>query len=288
MRMDWKEKAFSIFVYAFMILFALICLLPILNIVARSLSSVSAVAGNQVWFWPKSFNPAGWRYIWERTSFVTNLYNSFLITLTGTAIAVFLSILTAYALTHQIRGAKLITALYVFVMIFDAGILPMYFQIKEYGLLNTRWSLILPTLVNPYYMFVLKKNMDAIPDSLEEAARIDGASYFRILFSVIVPVSKPAIATICVFFSVNYWNKYFDALLYISKTALKPITLYLYELIKNSQMQAGLGEIELASTVSVEIMNASAVVLTVLPILLVYPFLQRYFVKGAMAGAIKG
>jgi len=137
-------------------------------------------------------------------------------------------------------------------------------------------------------MFVLKTSFEKMPDELEEAARIDGASTTRILFSIVIPVMKASIATMVVFFSVNYWNKYFDALMYITKDRLKPVTLFLYELIKNFQQPSGLGEVELAATVSPEIMQASAVVLTILPILAVYPFMQKYFVKGIMVGSVKG
>jgi putative aldouronate transport system permease protein len=289
MKQTTGDKITGAAVNVFMILIALAHLLPVLNIFARSLSSVSAVAGNQVWFWPVRFNWHGWYYIIARTSYLRSLGNSIFITLAGIGIAVTVTTLTAYSLSHsRLRGCRIIIALYVGIMIFNAGILPNYFQLRSYGLLNTRWALILPTVVSPYYMFVLKKNMESIPDSLEEAALIDGASYRVILYAVIIPVSKAAIATIVVFYSVNYWNKYFDALLYITKSNLKPITLFLFELIRSTGMTEGRGEVELISTVSPDIMNASAVVLTIMPILLIYPFMQRYFVKGTMAGAIKG
>ena len=182
----------------------------------------------------------------------------------------------------------MIIYLYVFMMIFNAGVLPNYFQIKEYGLINTRWALILPALVSPYNTFVLKNGFENVPDSLEEAARIDGASFTRILCSIIIPVSKAAIATIVIFTAVSYWNRYFDALLYITKQKLKPAALLLYEFIKLSNVEEGMGEVELAAVVSPDIKNASIVVMTVIPILIVYPFMQKYFVKGTMVGAVKG
>jgi putative aldouronate transport system permease protein len=283
------EKTFRFFLNLFMIGVALIHLLPVLNILGRSLSSISAVAGGQVLFWPKNLNWHGWTYIVGRTNYLNALWNSVIITTLGTVIALLVTVFSAYSLSHSgLRGRKAFIAIYVGIMIFHAGILPNYFQMKAYGLLNTLWVLILPGVVNPYYMFVLIKNMESIPDSLEEAARIDGASYRKILLFIIIPVSKAGIATIAVFFSVNYWNKYFNALLYITKNNLKPITLYLYELIKSYGIQDGLGEVELLSFISVEIIHASAVMLTVLPILLIYPFMQKYFVKGTMAGAVKG
>jgi len=143
-------------------------------------------------------------------------------------------------------------------------------------------------VVSPYNTFVLKSNFESVPDSLEEAARIDGASFTRILSSVIIPVSKAGIATIVIFTAVSYWNRYFDALMYITKQRLKPAALLLYEFIKLSTMEEGMGEPELAALVSPDIKNASIVVLTVIPILAIYPFMQRYFVKGVMVGSVKG
>lgn len=289
MKLSRGEKIYVFIMNVVMVVFALICLLPVLNVFARSLSSVTAVAGGKVWFWPVQFSTAGWRYVIKYTSFLKAMGNSVINTLCGTGIALVITILTAYSLSRPyLKGRKVVIYLYVFMMVFSAGTLPTYFQIKEYGLLNTRWALILPMLISPYNTFVLKSSFENIPDSLEEAARIDGACFTRILWSIVIPVSKAAIATIIIFTAVGYWNRYFDALLYITKQKLKPAALLLYEIIKLSEVEAGQGDIELAVSVSPEIKNASIVVLTVLPILAVYPFMQRYFVKGVMVGSVKG
>lgn len=289
MKLSRGEKIYVFIMNVVMVVFALICLLPVLNVFARSLSSVTAVAGGKVWFWPVQFSTAGWMYVIKYTSFLKAMGNSVINTLCGTGIALVITILTAYSLSRPyLKGRKAVIYLYVFMMVFSAGTLPTYFQIKEYGLLNTRWALILPMLISPYNTFVLKSSFENIPDSLEEAARIDGACFTRILWSIVIPVSKAAIATIIIFTAVGYWNRYFDALLYITKQKLKPAALLLYEIIKLSEVEAGQGDIELAVAVSPEIKNASIVVLTVLPILAVYPFMQRYFVKGVMVGSVKG
>lgn len=289
MKLTTGEKIFQALNYTILILFALVCLLPMLNILARSLSGVSAVAGGKVWLWPVNFSLNGWKYIIQRTNFLNALQNSVFITFAGTLISVAVTTLTAYALSKpQLKGRMLFAYIYLFFFIFDAGILPKYFQMKEYGLLNNIWVLILPNVIKPFYMFVLKTAFENMPGALEEAARIDGASNTRILLSIVIPIMKASITTIVVFYSVNYWNKYFDALMYITKTRLKPITLYLYELIKMSSLPEGAGEVELAATVSPEIMQASAVVLTIMPILMVYPFMQKHFVKGIMVGSVKG
>lgn len=289
MKLSRGEKIYVFFMNLFMVLFALICLLPVLNVFARSLSSLKAVAGGQVWFWPVEFNTAGWKYIIERTTYLKAMYNSIINTVTGTLLSLFVTVLPAYALSRTyLRGRRVVILLYVFMMIFHAGILPNYFQINEYGLINTRWALILPGLVSPYNTFVLKTSFENVPDSLEEAARIDGACFTRILWSIIIPVSKASIATIIIFTAVGYWNGYFNALLYITKQQLKPVALLLYETIKESATGGDAADVDLAITVSPDIKNASIVMLTVLPILVVYPFMQKYFVKGVMVGSVKG
>lgn len=289
MKLSTGEKVYVSILHALLIVAALACLLPVLNVFASSLSSVPAVAGGKVWFWPVEFNSAGWKYVLERTSFLRSLGNSVINAGTGTVIAVLVTILTAFTLSRPaFKGRKAVIYLYVFMMIFNAGILPNYFQIKGYGLINTRWALILPAIISPYYTFVLKSGFESVPDSLIEAARMDGASYSRVLFSIVLPVSKASIATIVIFTAVAYWNRYFDALLYISKAQLKPAAMLMYEIVKLSAMEEGMGEVELAATVSPDIRNASIVVMTVLPILAIYPFMQRYFVKGVMVGSVKG
>lgn len=289
MKASREEKVFLFFVYFIMILGGLACLLPVLNVFSQSLSSVAAVTGGKVLFWPVGFNIEGWKYILQRTSFLKSMRNSLINTGAGTVLSVLVTTLTAYSMSRPyFKGRKGLIYLYVFMMVFNAGVLPNYFQVRSYGLLNTRWALILPMLVNPYNTFVLKSNFEAIPDSLEEAARIDGASFTRILFSIIIPVSKAGLATIVIFTAVANWNRYFDALLYITKQSLKPAALLLYEMIKLSIQEEGKNDIDLAVRVTTEIKNASIVVMTMLPILIVYPFMQRYFVKGVMVGSVKG
>ena len=288
MKLSRGEKVYVAIMYVIAILCALACILPVLNLFAKSLSSTKAVASFSVSFWPVEFSTAGWAYILKYTSYLNSLKNSVINTAIGTVLSICITVLTAYSLSHtELKGKKFFIYVYVFAMIFSAGTLPVYFQIKEYGLLNTRWALILHALVSPYYTFVLKSGFEAVPDSLEEAARIDGASYTRTLFSIVIPVSKASIATITIFTAVAYWNRYFDALLYITKQPLKPLSLLLYEFIKLSKMEETNDELY-GQALSETIKNASAVMLTIIPILLIYPFMQKYFVKGVMVGSVKG
>ncbi|MBO4837356.1 MAG: carbohydrate ABC transporter permease [Clostridia bacterium] len=288
MKLSRGEKIYVFLMNVLAVICGLICLLPVLNLASKSLSSVKAVSGNSVLFWPVEFTTVGWQYIWVYTSYTRSLMNSVINTLCGTLLSLGITILTAYALAHpELKGRKVIIYLYVISMVFSAGTLPMYFQLNSYNLLNTRWSLILPHLVSPYYTFVLKSGFESVPDSLEEAARIDGASYTRTLTSIVLPVSKASIATIVIFTAVAYWNRYFDALIYITRQPLKPLSLLLYEVIKLAKMEDTNDEIY-GQTLSQVIKDASMVIMTILPILLIYPFMQRYFVKGVMVGSVKG
>ena len=283
------DRVFSIVNGALLTLLTLLIAYPLYFVVIASVSNYIEINSGNVILLPAGLTFDSYRYVLEYKDIWNGYKNTIIITLLGTVLSVFVTILTAYSLSRPyLKGRKVVIYLYVFMMIFNAGILPNYFQIKGYGLLNTRWALILPMVVSPYNTFVLKSNFESVPDSLEEAARIDGASFTRILSSVIIPVSKAGIATIVIFTAVSYWNRYFDALMYITKQRLKPAALLLYEFIKLSTMEEGMGEPELAALVSPDIKNASIVVLTVIPILAIYPFMQRYFVKGVMVGSVKG
>lgn len=282
------EKTFHLINDLFMIAIALVCVLPILHIFARAFSSASAIGTGRVFLWPVEFHTKGIGYILEYTMFLRSLANSLLITCVGTVITLAITILTAFATAQpKLKGRTFITYLYVFVMIFNAGIVPNYFLIKNLGLINNLWCLILPAVVSPYNTFVLRRGFESVPESLHEAATIDGASWFRILWSVTIPVSKASIATIVVFSSVHFWNKYFDALIYVTKNELKPITMFLYDMVKHTNIIDFSGRYGNMTNLSQDVFNAATVLLTVLPILAVYPFMQRYFIKGTMAGAIK-
>ncbi|MDY6342730.1 MAG: carbohydrate ABC transporter permease [Sphaerochaetaceae bacterium] len=289
MKLTRGEKVFVVCNDLFMLIVAAICVLPVLHIFARAFSSAQAIGQGRVIFWPVDFHIAGITYILEETSFLVSLRNSLVITAIGTVLAVFCAILTAFALAQkEMKGRTFFLYLYVFCMIFHAGIVPNYFLMKRLGFLNTLWCLILPAVVNPYYILVLKRGFETFPSSLKEAAQIDGASWFTILWQIAVPVSKAQIATIVVFYSVHYWNKYTDALIYVTDNVKSPITMFLYNMVKNTNIVDFTGIYDELPYISQDVFNAATVLLAVLPILAVYPLMQRYFVRGTMAGAIKG
>ena len=274
------------------LLFSLSCLLPFINVAALSLSGKSAILRGDVSFWPVEFDTTAYKAIFADRSMTHSMWFTVLITVGYTAFAMILTILLAYPLTKKrLKGRKFFSFLALFTMYFSGGTIPIYLNIKELGLLDTPWSLILPGMLSTYNMIILKSFFTALPDSLEEAATIDGANDFQILLQIVLPLSMASLATLTLFYAVGKWNSFQDALYYIRNKAYQPLQLKLYHLIKGSQavdvaaMEGGSQTV--ASSISESIEPASIIFAT-LPILVVYPFVQRHFVAGVTIGAVKG
>ena len=273
-------------------LISLTCLLPFLNVAALSLSSKSAILRGDVGFWPVEFNTVAYQAIFSDKSMTRSLVFTIVITLVYTLFSMILTILMAYPLTKKrLRGRKFFSFLALFTMYFSGGTIPIYLNIKDLGLLDSPWSLILPGMLSTYNMIILKSFFQSLPSELEEAAIIDGASDFRVLINVYLPLSMASIATLTLFYAVGKWNSFQDALYYISTKAYQPLQLKLYNIIKGSQavdiaaMEGGSSAV--ASSVS-ESIEPATIIFATLPILVVYPFVQRFFVAGVTIGAVKG
>jgi putative aldouronate transport system permease protein len=283
------EVIFEWFNYIALLFLMLVCLIPVLNIVAKSFSAEANVLAGDVFIWPIGFHLDAYKVVLGSQKFLVSFSNSVFITIVGTLINVTLTVFTGYALSRsRLRGQKAIMMLYVFTMLFSAGLIPTYLIIKSLGLLDTLWALIIPTLVSPFNMIVVRLYFYSIPDSLEESAKMDGAGNLRILFAIMVPLAMPVIATISLFCAVEYWNSYFDALMYINNSALLPLQVFLREMIMNAADANNNVDVLSQIHVSTESIRGATVVAATLPIVLVYPFLQRYFVKGMVLGAVKG
>lgn len=275
--------------YILLCLGILVCLVPVLNIVAKSFSNEASVMAGDVWIWPIHFNLDAYRIVLGSQKFISSFWNSVIITSVGTLLNVTFTVFTGYALSRgRLRGQKIIIMMYVFTMLFSAGIIPTYLIIKNVGLLDSLWSLILPSLVSPFNMIIVRLFFFSIPDSLEESAKIDGAGNIRILFSIMIPLAMPVIATIALFCAVEYWNSYFDALMYINNYKLLPLQVFLREMIMSAS--DAVDNVDMLSQVHVskESIRGATVVAATLPIVMVYPFLQRFFIKGMVLGAVKG
>lgn len=287
---DMGDMVIDAFVYVFLFAIALVALLPLANVFSKSISAEWAVISGKVGILPVDFQLDTMKKVVTEAQFVTSFKVSLLLTIVGTLLSLAVTAITAYPLSKKaIPGVKFVLVLFVFTMLFNGGIIPNYLLVRNLGLMNNFWSLILPGLMSTFNMLVMKSFYESLPESLEESARIDGASYLRILFQIIIPLSKPVMATVCLFYTVSYWNDFFNAMLYISKPALKPLQLHLRDIIvdaaNSSAMTKSFEEME---NMSPEGVRSASIVASTVPMLIVYPFLQRYFIKGIMIGSVKG
>lgn len=293
-RENKKEKwtAPQIILSVIIILISLTCLLPFVNVAAISLSSKSAILGGKVSFWPVEMEFTAYKAIFADPAMIRSLFFTVGITVVYTAFSMILTVLMAYPLTKKrLRGRNFFNFLALFTMYFSGGTIPIYLNIKELGLLDTPWALILPGMLSTYNMIILKSFFAALPKELEEAAVIDGANDFQVLLRIYLPLSMASLATLTLFYAVGKWNSFQDALYYISNKAYQPLQLKLYHIIKGSQavdiaaMEGGTTTVATSVSESIE---PATIIFATLPILVVYPFVQRYFVKGVTIGAIKG
>ena len=278
---------------ALLLIITIIVLLPLVFIVAASFSSAEAVIAGKVTLWPVDFSLLGYETIFEHKKVWNGFANSLFYTFFGTIFNVFMTIIAAYPLSRQdLVGRKFITFAFIFTMLFSGGLIPTYMVVKDLGLLNTRWAMILPTGIGPFNLLItITFFRTTIPPELIEAARIDGASDFRTFRSVILPLARPIIAVLALFYAVNtHWNPYFSALIYLKDQELFPLQIVLREiLIQNSIDASMLIDIEdlIVREGLQELLKYSLIVVASLPVMIIYPFVQRHFVKGMMIGSVK-
>lgn len=285
------EKIFTVFNYAFIALLCLIMLYPFWHVVMQSFSSMEETLKGGVFLYPKGFNLDTYRSVFNNPQVYTGFATSIMVTIVGTVFGTLLTAMTAYPLSKsRLRGGKVLMVIVLITMIFAGGMIPSFLLIQNLGLMDNRLSLILPALVSAYNCIIMKNFFLSIPESLEESARIDGANDIRIFFSIIVPLSKATIATIALFMAVAYWNDYFSTVLYIRSSDKWALQAVLRNMLTNTQQamaQAGVNVINTSNTNS-ETIKAGTIVISTVPILVVYPFVQKYFVTGVMIGGVKG
>ena len=287
-----EHKTGQIILNILILVFVLVCTLPFINVIAISLSSKSAILRGDVSFWPVEFSTRAYEVIINDPSMFHSLGYTVKITIIYTLLAMIMTILYAFPMTmKRLKGRKFFMFFIVFTMYFSGGTIPIYLNVKELGMINTQWSLIFPGLISTFNIIILKNFFEGLPYELNEAAYIDGANDFQILLKIYLPLSFSSIATLSLFYAVGKWNSFSDALYYINSRDLQPLQLKLYNLIKGGQavevsVQEGSSN-DLASSISESIESATIIFATV-PILVVYPFVQRYFVAGVTLGAVKG
>lgn len=291
--MKSRKKHLSVFDLCLYIVFSLIALLtlyPFYNVLIVSLSNTLASATYSPYLFPHVFDLTGYKAIMKDAYFFKSLGTTLFVTLVGVGLNMSFSIVAAYVLSKKrLVGRNFFLSAILFTMLFSGGLIPTYLVVSGLGLANSIWSMILPCMVSTYYLIIMKNYFAGIPVSLEEAAKIDGANEIVILTRVVLPISKPFMATFVLFYAVERWNGWWEAFLYISDKNIKPLQIYLRDILVSfntqlgSQAQSALSH----NKVFVQSVQMAAIVITMVPILCLYPFLQKYFVKGVMVGSIK-
>ena len=283
------ETAFNIFNASFMILISAIMIMPMLNVYAISFSGDAPAARGEVAFWPINFTIDAYRYLRNFSILLTGFQNSFFLLFCGTAINMLFTIVTAYPLSRKtLLGRKYFLMAIIFTMMFGGGLIPTYLLIMRLNLLDSIWALILPGTISAWNLIIMKNFFESLPVELIEAARIDGMSEVFIVLKIIIPLSMAAIATIALFYGVAHWNAYFSAAIYISNRSRWPLQLVLREIVVAAQMAQAQTGMDLALSIPLEPLKMAVIVVTTTPILCIYPFIQKYFVRGVIMGAIKG
>lgn len=276
---------------AILVLLCATCVVPFLHLGAKSISDNSYVIAKQVFLWPKGFTLDAYTSLFKDGGLTYSMGYSVVVTLIFTVLGMIVCTCAAYPLSkRRLKGRTLFTFLLMFPMYFGAGLIPTYLLLQRLDLLDTMWVLILPLIYSPYNMLIMKTYFQSsIPDSLEESAFLDGASNLQILWKIILPLSKPIMATLSLFYAVGRWNAYADNKFYIKTETLKMVQYKLYQMVSSATeaQTASLSEAA-AVTSTPEVLQAAAVMFVTIPIICIYPFLQKYFVKGVMIGAIKG
>lgn len=277
-------------IYFFLILYGLATLLPFANVLSKSISEEWAITSGKVRIFPVGFQLDTMQFVVTNDQFLRSLFISALVTAIGTLSSLLVTALTAYPLSkRELPGMGIIIVLFIFTMMFSGGIIPNYLLIRQLGLINDLGSLIYPALISVFNMLVVKSYFENLPSSLEESAKLEGARNYTILFRIIIPLSGPVLATVGLFYAVSFWNDYFNPMLYINSTSLKPLQLYLQDIVMNADTSSALTRsADDMMNVPAEGVRAATVIASTIPILLVYPFLQKYFIKGVLIGSVKG
>ncbi|RAV04136.1 carbohydrate ABC transporter permease [Paenibacillus sp. YN15] len=284
---DWLLDSF---VYLFLIIMGLAMLLPLANVFSKSVSEEWAIVSGKVGIFPVGFQLDTLRQVVSSDIFIRAFMVSVGVTLVGTLLSILMTAVTAYPLSKRhLPGISFVMVLFVFTMLFNGGMIPNYLLMRNLNLINNLWALILPGMISVFNMLIIKSYYENLPEALEESARIDGAKTYTILFRIILPLSMPVIATISLFYAVGFWNDFFNPMLYINDTSLKTLQLYLRDVVMDADTSnAANKSIDDLMNMSPEGIRAATVVASTVPILCVYPFLQKYFIKGVLIGSVKG
>ncbi|NLB90790.1 MAG: carbohydrate ABC transporter permease [Clostridiales bacterium] len=280
----------TIFIYAVVIFASVITLYPFLYVIANSFSSPLAVLRREVVVFPKEFSIQSYRMLLGQKEVFLAYFNTLWYTVVGTLVNISLTVMAGYALSiHRFFLRKPLSMMITATLFVSGGIIPSYIIVRMVGLYDTRWALVLPTAISAYNLIVARSFFESLPKELAESAHLDGANDFTVLTRIIIPVSKSILAVLTIFYAVGHWNEYFNPMIYLKSRELKPIQLYLRDiLVANEQTGVSTGgNTSIEQKYLFEALKFSTIVITTLPITIIYPFFQKYFVKGVMIGAVK-
>ncbi|MFE5324492.1 carbohydrate ABC transporter permease [Paenibacillus sp. NPDC056579] len=288
-----SSRLFEIFNYAILTVVSLVTILPFLYVIIVSFTDANEYVTKSVVLFPEKWSLDSYRYILSTNTFLRSMGISAVLAIGGTILSLVVTSSLSYVLSRQrLKGKQFFLVAILLTMLFQPGMIPNYMLVDSLGLTNTLWSLILPVLTGAWYVFLMKNFYQEMPSELEEASKIDGCSDIGVYFRIMLPLSLPALAAFGLFFAVGYWNTYFNAVLYINDDTLRPMQVILQMLLIQASTQVAdpsiAAMIQSEQTVPPDVIKMAAVVVSSLPIVIVYPFLQKYFVKGMMVGSVKG
>lgn len=285
------DRAFLIAIYIVLSLVALAVIYPLVFIISSSFSSPAAVTSGRVWLWPVDVSLSGYKALLHTTEILTGYGNSIFYTAAGTIISVVLTIMIAYPLSRRsFFGRNTLMMVITFTMIFSGGLIPTYMVVKQLHLIDTRWALLIPNAIWVWQVIIARSFFkSSIPEELLEASEMDGCSDMRFIWSIVLPLSKPIIAVLVLMYAVGQWNAYFDALIYLKSADLFPLQLILRSIIIQNNSAGAMDAAKMVERQQLaELLKYSLIVVATLPVLVIYPFVQRHFVQGMLVGSVKG
>lgn len=289
---DRGDRLFYVITYTIVTLLFIIVLYPLIYIVSSSFSSALAVTSGRVFLWPVDFSLDGYKAVFENKSIWSGYKNSAIYTLVGTIINLIVTLACAYPLSRkELPGRTFFSFLFAFTMFFNGGMIPSYILVKDLKMLNSIWALVIPGAMSVYNMIIVRTYMQNIPHELFEAAQIDGCNDFKLFSAIVLPLCAPVLAVITLYYAVGHWNAYFNAFMYLSKRELYPLQLILREILVMNSMDSSMisdPSLQDARMYMAGLIKYALIIVATVPMLVIFPFVQKFFVKGVMIGSIKG
>ena len=288
-RLSIGDRIFYIIDYIFVALVAIVALYPFIFIFSASVSNSAALGRGEIWLFPKGFNTDAYEIVLEEKAVWSSYGNTIWYVVVGTTMNMVLTTFTAYPLSRKnFSGRNKVMMFIAFTMFFTGGLVPSYLLVKKLGLIDTRWAIVIPAGISTWNLIIMRTFFESIPQSLHEAATIDGCSELRIMTRIFLPLSLPVLSVMVLFYAVAHWNSYFSALVYLNDQKLYPLQMHLRKILIQYNQNEMLQELTQGRDVVGQSVRYATIIVSTVPILLIYPFLQKYFVKGVMVGAIKG